>query len=142
MIPTGTQKLGGYTFYWDPDIMYIPEKKKDVAVSETYGGSAIFEWDAILAGTKVILEWNFMPKGMYKKLREQYIQTGVEFDWNPQTGGNRYNVRITDLVGQYFGTLLHEGAFRRNVKMTFSIRSMAATLQSTTTTTTSTTTTA
>lgn len=112
-----------------------------MAVAETYGGSAIFEWDAILSGTKVVLEWNFMPSGMYKQLRTQYLQTGVEFDWNPQTGGNRYNVRITDLTGQYFGNVLHEGAFRRNVKMTLNIRNLSATLQSTTTSTTSTTTT-
>lgn len=113
-----------------------------VAETQTYGGSAIFEWDALLVGTQVVLEWNFMPKGMYKKLREQYIQTGVDFEWNPQTGGNRYTVRMVDLEGDYFGTVHHEGDFRRNVKLTLSIRSLAATVQATTTTTTSTTTTA
>jgi hypothetical protein len=134
------QTLGGYTFYWDPDVMSIPEKKKMVAVAETYGGSAIFEWAAILQGTKVVLEWDMMPKGMYKKLREQYLATGTEYVWNPQTGGNTYTVRIVGLEGTYFGTVHHEGHYRRNVKLTFDIRSLAAVLQSSTTTTTSTTT--
>jgi hypothetical protein len=141
MIKTGEQTLGGYAFYWDPDNMDIPEKKKDVAESKTYGGSAIFEWAAILEGTKVVLEWKYMPKGMYTALRLMYLQIGTAFIWNPQTGGNTYNVRITDLQGDYFGTVHHEGPFRRNVKMILSVRSLAAVLQSTTTTTTSTTTT-
>jgi len=141
MIQTGQQKLGGYTFYWDPDNMLIPEKKKDVAETKTYGGAAIFEWDAILSGTRVVLEWDSMPSGMYKKLRQQYIETGTTYEWNPQTGGNRYNVRIVDLEGQYFGTVHHDGHFRKNVKLALNIRSMASTSQATTTTTTSTTTT-
>lgn len=136
------QTLGGYTFYWDPDVMSIPEKQKTVAVTQTYGGSALFEWEAILQGTKVVLEWNFMPKGMYKKLRQQYLNTATIYEWNPQTGGNTYNVRMVGLEGQYFGTVQHEGLYRRNVKLTFDVRSKATILQSTTTTTTSTTTTA
>jgi hypothetical protein len=135
------QTLGGYTFYWDPDVMSIPEKQKTVAVAATYGGSALFEWGAILQGTKVTLEWDFMPKGMYKKLREQYLREGTTYVWNPQTGGNTYNVRLVKLEGDYFGTVHHEGPYRRNVKLTMDVRSLAAILQSTTTTTTSTTTT-
>jgi hypothetical protein len=140
MIETGQQKLGGYTFYWDPDVMTIPEKQKTVAVADTYGGSAIFEWDAILQGTKVQLEWDMMPKGMYKKLRTQYLQTGVTFVWDPNTGGNTYTVKIEKLEGAYMGTVHHEGQFRQNVKLVLNIRSLSAVLQSTTTTTTSTTT--
>lgn len=141
MIKTGEQILGSYAFYWDPDKMDIPEKQKDVAEEETYGGSAIFEWAAILEGTQVKLEWDFMPKGMYKALRELYLNTGQNYIWNPQVGGNTYNVRIAELTGQYFGTVNAEGAFRKNVKMTLSIRSLAAIVQSTSTTTSTTTTT-
>lgn len=137
------QTLGGHAFFWDPDKMSIPEKQKDVAVTKTYGGSAIFEWAAILQGTKVQLEWDFMPSGTYKKLRQQYLLTGVTYIWDPQTGGNTYNVQIVRLEGAYFGTVHHEGAYRRDVKLILDIRSKAAILQSTTTTsTTSTTTTA
>jgi hypothetical protein len=136
MIETGQQKLGGYTFYWDPDNMTIPEKQKQVAVADTYGGSAIFEWAALLEGTQVQLEWDMMPKGMYKQLRTMYLQTGVTFVWDPNTGGNTYTVVIEKLEGAYMGTVLHEGQFRQNVKLTLNIRSLAAILQSTTSTTT------
>jgi hypothetical protein len=141
MIPTGSQKLGGYRFYWDPDTVTIPEKKRAVAVADTYGGSAIFEWPPILQGTRVRLEWDFMPKGMYKKLRTLYLQTGVTFIWNPQTGGNTYTVKIEKLEGAYMGTVHHEGAFRQNVTLVLNIRSLYTIPQSTSTTTTSTTTT-
>jgi len=140
MIQTGAQKLGGYTFYWDPDNVTIPEKQKQVAVTDTYGGSAIFEWAAILEGTKVQLEWDMMPKGMYKTLRTMYLQTGVTFVWDPNTGGNTYNVVMEALEGAYMGTVHHEGQFRQNVKLTLNIRSLAAVLQSTSTTTSTTTT--
>jgi len=133
------QTLGGYTFYWDPDMMSIPEKEKVVAVTQTYGGSAVFEWEAILQGTKVVLEWNFMPKGMYKQLRQQYLNTNTIYVWNPQVGGNTYNVRIVKLTGQYFGTVLAEGDYRRNVSMTFDVRALATVSQATSTTTTTTT---
>lgn len=134
------QILGGYTFYWNPDRMHIPEKQKDVSVVKTYGGSAIFEWAAILQGTVVELTWNFMPKGQYKALRELYLQTGTTFIWDPETGGNTYTVRIIGLTGEYFGTVHHEGRYRRNAKMKLDIRSLATTVQATTTTTSTTTT--
>ncbi len=134
------QSLGGYTFFWDPDRMGIPEKKKTVSVVPTYGGSAIFEWAAILQGTRVELEWEFMPKGMYSTLRELYLQTSTSFIWDPATGGNTYNVQIESLKGEYFITGLHGHAYRRAVKMVLNIRSLSAILQSTTTTTSTTTT--
>lgn len=136
MIQTGQQTLGGYQFYWDPDNMTIPEKRKQVAVADTYGGSAVFEWAAILQGTRVQLEWNMMPKGQYTQLRTLYLQTGVTFTWDPNTGGNTYTVKIEKLEGAYFGTVHHEGKFRQNVKMALNIRSLAAVLQSTSSTTT------
>ncbi len=134
--------LGGYTFYWNPDKMSIPEKKKVVAIERTYGGSAIFEWDAILEGTRVTLEWGYMPKGQYNALRERYLQTGVTFVWNPETGGNTYNVKIASLTGEYHEVVNHGGAWRQRVKMLLDIRSFASQSQATTTSTTSTTTTA
>jgi len=135
------QTLGGYTFYWNPDVMSIPEKQKTVAITATYGGSAIFEWSAILQGTKVVLEWEFMPRGMYKQLRIMYLQVGTTFIWNPEVGGNTYNVKIANLEGEYFQNTFYDSKWRRNVKMTFDVRSLSAVLQSTSTTTTSTTTT-
>ena len=136
------QKLGGYTFYWNPDKMSIPEKHKVVAIERTYGGSAIFEWDAILEGTRVTLEWKYMPKGQYNALRDMYLQTGVTFVWNPETGGNTYNVKIASLIGEYHEVVHHGGAWRQRVKMLLDIRSFASQSQATTTSTTSTTTTA
>lgn len=140
MTPTGQQILGSYTFYWDPDHMTIPEKKKDIAVQKTYGGSAIFEWSAVLQGTKVELRWNYMPRGMYKKLRELYIPDGQTYEWNPQVGGNTYNIRIIDLKGGYHEVVQAAGKFRPDIVMVFDIRGLNKILQSTTTTTSTTTT--
>jgi hypothetical protein len=136
MIQTGVQELGTYDFYWDPDRMTIPEKQKTVAVADTYGGSAIFEWAAILEGTRVKLEWDYMPKGMYTQLRLMYLQTGTLFEWNPNTGGNTYDVFIEKLEGAYMGTVLHEGQFRQNVTLILNIRGLHTILQSTSSTTT------
>lgn len=135
------QSLGGYTFYWNPDKMTIPEKKKTFSRVETYTGSAIFEWSAILEGTVVTLEWGFMPKGMYNALRAKYLQTGTVFVWNPDTGGNTYNVRIQDLTGEYHEVVHHGGAWRQKVKLLLDIRGFDSQVQSTTTTTSTTSTT-
>jgi len=135
------QSLGGYSFFWNPERMTIPEKQKTVAVAETYEGNAIFEWPAIMQGTQVEMEWEFMPKGMYNALRALYLQTDTTFVWDPETSGNTYNVKIEKLSGEYFITGLDGHAYRRNIKMTLNIRSRAV-ITATTTTTTSTTTTA
>jgi hypothetical protein len=134
------QSLGNYTFFWNPDEMTIPEKKKDIAVTKTYGGSAIFEWGAILQGTKVTLYWNYMPRGMYKKLRELYIPDGQVYEWNPEIGGNTYNVKIIDLAGSYHEVVNADGKYRPKVELTLDIRSLNTILQSTSTTTSTTTT--
>lgn len=135
------QTLDGYTFYWNPDQLGIPEKKKEVSRVKTYGGSAIFEWPAILEGTVVELKWNFMPKEMYAELRGKYLQTGTEMIWDPETGGNTYNVRIQKLTGEYHDVVNHAGSYRANVKMSLDIRSFASQVQSTSTTTSTTSTT-
>jgi len=129
------QSLGGYTFYWNPDKMSIPEKKKNFSRVTTYGGSAIFEWAAILQGTQVTLEWNYMPKGMYKALRLLYLQTGTTFTWNPEIGGTTYSVRINDLTGEYHEVVNHGGYYRQRVKLVLDIRTTVTTAVSTTTTT-------
>ena len=130
------QSLGGYTFYWNPDEMTIPEKMRDVSVTKTYGGSAIFEWAAVLQGKKVELKWRFMPKGMYKKLRELYVPIGQVYEWDPETGGNTYNVKITNLEGGYHEVVLHDGKYRPEATLTLDIRSLNQILQSSTTPTT------
>ena len=135
------QTLGGYTFYWNPDKMSIPEKRKSVSSVRTYGGSAVFEWAAIMQGTVVRLEWNFLPKGMYNALRDMYLQTGVTFVWDPEVGGNTYNVKIVSLSGTYHEVVHHGGSWRQKVLMTFDIRSFASHGQSTSSSSTSTTTT-
>lgn len=135
------QSLGEYTFYWNPDKMSIPEKKKDFSRVKTYGGSAIFEWAAIVKGTVVTLEWNFMPKSQYEALRAMYLQTGATFVWDPETGGNTYNVRIQDLAGEYHEVVHHGGKWRQKVKLAFDIRGFESHVQSTTTTTSTTSTT-
>lgn len=136
---TGVQSLGGYTFFWDPDRMTIPEKKKDVGVQKTYGGSAIFEWNPLLQGTRIDLKWDFMPRGMYKKLRQLYTQVGQTFEYDPNVGGNTYYVKIIELSGGYHDVVNADGKFRADVTLSLDCRALATILQSTTTTTTTTT---
>jgi len=133
------QSLGGYTFYWNPDRMSIPEKQKMVSRVETYGGSAVFEWEAILQGTLVELWWNYMPKGMYKKLREMFLNVGTNYEWNPDIGGTRFSVKVVSLDGRYFETTLHDSSWRGDVKLKLDIRTVTVTMTTTTTTSTTTT---
>jgi len=141
MIQTGRQSLGGYTFYWDPDKMTIPEKKKDVAIQKTYGGSAVFEWPAQLQGKRLDLIWRMMPKGQYKKFRQLYLAIGTTYIYDPNIGGNTYNVKIIDIKGGYHEVVLADGSFRTNATLSLDCRSLASILQSTSTTTSTTTTT-
>jgi len=135
------QRLGDYVFVFNPDNMSVVETKKLVGKVNTDQGAAIFEWPAILQGTEFVLSWNWMYETQYSILRKKYIQTGVTFEWNPQTGGNTYEVVILDMNGKYFETLLHGGPYRENVEMLLSVNSQMSTTTTTTTTTSTTTTT-
>ena len=53
------QQLGSYTFAFDPDIMDIPEAKKTIVSINTYGGNALFEWEAAIDGAVIELKWKY-----------------------------------------------------------------------------------
>ena len=129
-------RLGDYTFYWNPDKTSIPERYRHVSEVKTYQGSAIFLWDVMLQGAPVTLEWDYMSLDQYNELRKKYL-AGVEVEFNPDTGGSSYNVIVTSLVGSYIDVVGSDRNYRRNVKMSLSIRSAASTTTTTTTTTTS-----
>ena len=120
------QKLGTYTFDFDPDFMDIPRASKQVESLKTWGGNAIFEWSAILEGVTVELRWNWMKKWQYFRLRKMYLMTGQEFTWDTGRIGNVYTVVIEDLRGEYFESILHgPGVWktpRRNVVLRLNIR--------------------
>jgi hypothetical protein len=134
------QRLGGYTFTWDPDIMTIPESKKTVGRVKTYSGSAIFQWDAILEGTEVTLKWNLMPSPQYENLRLKYLSTDI-IEWVPGVGSGSFYVAVINLEGEFIEVLNADISYRENVVLQLEIRSIASTTTTTTTTTSSTTTT-
>ena len=134
------QRLGGYTFTWDPDIMTIPESKKTVGRVKTYSGSAIFQWDAILEGTEVTLKWNLMPSHQYENLRLKYLSTDI-IEWVPGVGSGSFYVAVINLEGEFIEVLNADISYRENVVLQLEIRSIASTTTTTTTTTSSTTTT-
>jgi hypothetical protein len=135
------QKLGGYTFYWDPDEMTMPYSEKTVAEAKTFGGTQIFEWDATIIGKEVVLKWDYMPIGMWNALRRRYLATGTLYTWNPEiAGGTTYSVVIKKLDGSYFKHMREDTEWRRAVTMVLSLRSKVTTATTTTTTSTTTTT--
>ena len=134
------QRLGGYTFTWDPDIMTIPESKKTVGRVKTYSGSAIFQWDAILEGTEVTLKWTLMPSPQYENLRLKYLSTDI-IEWVPGVGSGSFYVAVINLEGEFIEVLNADISYRENVVLQLEIRSIASTTTTTTTTTSSTTTT-
>ena len=116
--------LGIYTFEKNPGEMDIPESKKIVAEVETYAGSAVFQWDAIIQGQSVVLKWNTMTSDMYNELRTLYIGTG-EVDFIPHDGYT-YHVIVTNLFAQYFKYYDSAIQYLKNVELTLNIRSVSA----------------
>ena len=113
--------LGSYTFYRNPHTLSIPETKKPVSVVETWGGSAIFQWDALISGQSIEMTWPGMEASMYEELRTLYLEDDSVV-WNPQNGST-YNVIVTNLEGEYIEAGHAESPYRKNVMMTLNIRS-------------------
>jgi hypothetical protein len=126
------QRLGGYTFEWNPDQATIPEIKKTVAQMETYESSAIFQWDAFLVGTKVRLTWSWMSEDQYDALRNYYLDYQNFYRWI-HTEHEAFTVAVTNLTGTFVETALSEQPYRLEVDLDLNIRS--TTSASTTTTT-------
>ena len=116
------QSIGDLTFAIDPNLMDIPESKKSVATVDTYTGSVIFQWDAILEGVEVELKWNWMTLAFYTALRTKYLTTDA-YVWDPDTG-DTYNVIMINLDGSYFEEALSKIAYRKDITLRLSIRSL------------------
>jgi hypothetical protein len=134
------QKIDDYVFQWNPDRMTIPVREKLVAEVNTYGGSEVFQWPPLYRGTRITLEWNYMPALQWKRLRSKYLKTDRTYIYDPDAGGQTYNVTITRMSGKYHDVVHSEGDYRSDVVVQLSIRSLedADTTTSTTTTTTTT----
>lgn len=115
------QSLGSYTFMHDPEEMTIPESKKTVSTVDTYSGSAVFQWPALIEGQEVELAWNLMTAEQYEELRALYISTEV-IVWNPQYLGT-YEVIVTRLEGKYLSCVFNDKPYRFKVKLVLNIRS-------------------
>jgi len=116
--------LGGYTFEGNPEKMTPPESKKTVAEVDTYSGSAIFQWPALIVGQKTKLTWPSMTETMYAQLRTLYLsQDAAAF---VPDDGYTYQVIVVDLDGEYFKYVLNSIPFRKDVELTLNIRSQTA----------------
>jgi hypothetical protein len=113
--------LGTYTMDFNPDSMDIPEKEKTVSTVDTYSGSAIFQWPAIIEGVLVTLEWDWMSIAQYNALNALYLSTDT-ISWNPQYAGI-YQVIVSKFSGKYIKVNLNDIAYRAKVKMVLNIRS-------------------
>lgn len=116
------QSIGDLTFAIDPNLMSIPESKKSVATVETYTGSVIFQWGAILEGVEIELKWKWMDLTFYNALRTKYLTTD-SYVWDPDTG-DTYNVIIVGLDGAYFEEALGKIIYRKDITLRMSIRSI------------------
>jgi hypothetical protein len=123
-------RLGAYAFEWNPDEVDIPESKKTVATQETFEGSAIFMWGDFLEGTKVQLEWDWMPEGMYQSLRGKYLSLD-KMRWVSEPT-SAFDVYVETLEGEYFETGLHELPYRRKVRMRLNLRNTTSAVTTTT----------
>jgi hypothetical protein len=136
------QSLSGYTFEWDPDETSMPYSSKTVAEVQTFGGTELFEWEASIVGKEVVLKWDHMEVGMFNALRRRYLVMGTTYVWDPDIGGNTFNVVIKDFSGKYLRNFTENSSYvnyRENVVMVLSIRSRATTMTTSTTTSTTTT---
>lgn len=113
--------LGSYTMEFDPDEMDIPEAKKTVAGVDTYTGSAVFQWPAIIQGQLVTLRWNWVSIAQYNAMNAMYLSMDT-VTWNPQYAGT-YQVIIESFKGTYFEVHLDDLAYREEVEMVLNIRS-------------------
>lgn len=124
----GNMVLGSYTFDSNPGNMPIIQEALAVAYQTTWGGVAVFSWDATYAGVKLTLEWDFMTTSQYDSLMTIY-KAGAAVVWDPQDGGGKtFQVMVLDLAGEYH--LYFENAvgnYRKNVKLTLLILSEAST---------------
>jgi hypothetical protein len=125
-------RLGDYGFEWNPDKLTVPESKKTVAVQDTYNGSALFQWTAVLEGTQVDLQWEWMSVGMYNSLRALYLGTG-EIRWIAGAA-QAFMCVPTRLDSTYFETALDDIAYRKEVSLRLSLRTTATVAYESTTT--------
>ena len=116
-------QLGTVTFTWDPTRITPPEQYKPVASVKTFGGSAVFQWDARLQGAEVELYWDWMGETQFTNIRAVYLATDVvEFNPNAAGGGDTYYVIVKSLTSKYFEVANRDQPYREDVRMVLEIR--------------------
>jgi hypothetical protein len=117
--------LASYTFEKNPtNVDDIIRKKRRVSSIKTFTKVAVFSWGVSIVGQTIVLNWDYMPTGMYESLRTLYeADSQVVFD--PQNGTSKtYNVEVMDLSGKYFIYLDNaSGHHYQNVKLSLLIAS-------------------
>lgn len=113
--------LDSYTFPENPQESDLVEAKKVLAKITTYGGQAVFHYDANIQDLSIVLRWDNISNTFWDNLRTKYLASDtVVFD--PQNGST-YNVIVEDLIGKYVQYGLEDIPHRKDVELTLNIRS-------------------
>lgn len=116
------QSIGDLIFYRNPNNMTVPESSKIATSVPTYTGSALFQWEAVLSGTEVVLEWEWMSFTEFDAIRTMFLSTSV-YVWVSRYNLLSFNVVIVGLTGTLVENALSNVAYRKNIVCTLNIRS-------------------
>lgn len=117
------QSLGDVIFSNNPKNHGLPEPKKTISNVPTYSGSAVFQWAALLAGTEVVLTWDWMLADEYDSIRAMCISMDT-YVWQSQFKGYSFNVIPGNINGVLLDHALDNVPYRKNVTLPLNIRSM------------------
>ena len=75
-----------------------PRAERTIAVVNTNGGVAVFDWGSVLPGKEITLGWKSMTVALFETLDELY-QAGNVIVWDSGIGEKAYNVKIKGFDG-------------------------------------------
>ena len=122
--------LGAYTFAWLPDKMTIPRPGKSVDVVKNLGGVAYLTGPPMVAGERIVMEWDFVSAAQYAALRSIY-QAGAIVTWDLLTNGLRvptgtaevaYDVKVLSLDAKFFDVVDVDFPYVKDAKMILIVR--------------------
>lgn len=75
-----------------------PRAERTIAIVNTNGGVAVFDWGSILSGKEIKLTWKSMTVVLFDALDELY-QAGDVIIWDSGIGDKSYHVKIKAFDG-------------------------------------------
>lgn len=117
--------LGTYTFTMNPAGCTLPIVRRRSQPVETISGVEVFNWGTIIAGSRIVLTWEFCPTTQFDSL-EVLLVADAQVVFNPETGTS-YNVEILSLNGAIHIDPTASAAHRKDVTMELLIISVVVT---------------